>query len=132
MDEPQISLKPMYFVVEAVRDDLKSVPEAVRSEFGHALYMAQTGETHPNAKRLHGFGPGVLEIVENYVGDTYRAVYTVRFEEAIYVLHVFQKKSTQGIKTPQRELDTIKIRLQRAQQLHEEYLRKIAEQEKEP
>ena len=123
MDEYLPALKPMYFVVEAVRDDLLDVPLPVRKEFGHALYLAQTGEAHQNAKRLQAFGSGVLEVVENYDGDTFRAVYTVHFAEAVYVLHVFQKKSTRGIETPQKELDTIQMRLQRAQQQHEEYLR---------
>ena len=120
--------KPMFFVVDAVRDDLMAVPLSVRQEFGHALYVVQTGGTPATAKPLHGFGSGVLEIVENQDGDTYRAIYTVRFEEAIYVLHVFKKKSNSGIKTPQRELDTLKVRLQRAQQLHEEHLQ--AQEEK--
>ena len=121
--------KPMFFVVDAVRDDLMAVPLPVRQEFGHALYVAQTGGAPTHAKPMQGFGSGVLEIVENQDGDTYRAVYAVRFEEAIYVLHVFKKKSVSGIKTPQRELDTLKSRLQRAQQLHEEYLRAQAEKE---
>ena len=114
-------LKPMFFVLDAVWDDLLEMPLPVRTEFGHALYVAQTGGRHHDAKMLHGFGAGVVEIVENHDSDTYRAVDVVRFEEAIYVLHVFKKKSTTGIKTPQRELDTIKTRLQRAQQLHEQY-----------
>lgn len=126
MEESLLDLKPMYFVVEAVRDDLLEMPLSVRKEFGHALYMAQRGAAHQNAKRLQGLGSGTMEVVENYVGDTYRAVYTVRFEEAIYVLHVFQKKSTRGIKTPQREMDIIQARLRRAQQLHEDYLEKQA------
>lgn len=130
MDEQLPALKPMYFVVEAVRNDLLDVPLPARKEFGHALYLAQTGATHQNAKRLHGFGSGVLEVVENYDGDTFRAVYTLRFAEAVYVLHVFQKKSTRGIETPQKELDTIQIRLQRAQQLHEAYVRSQEEEQK--
>ncbi len=104
------------------------VPLPVRREFGHALYLAQTGAAHQNVKPLHGFGSGIL-VVESYDGDTFRAVYTVHYEEAIYVLHVFQKKSTHGIKTPQRELDTIQMRLQRAQRLHEEHMRKQEEEQ---
>ncbi len=130
MDAQLPALKPMYFVVEAARDDLLDVPLPVRKEFGHALYLAQTGAAHQNAKRLQGFGSGVLEVVENYAGDTFRAVYTVRFAEAVYVLHVFQKKSTRKIETPQKELDTIQVRLQRAQQQHEEYLRRQEEEQK--
>ncbi len=96
------------------------MPEPVRKEFGHALYMAQDGRTHSNAKPLKSFGAGVLEVVERHDGGAYRAVYTVRFEEAIYVLHVFQKKSTEGIKTPQRELNVITERMKHAQRLHDE------------
>lgn len=95
---------------------------------GVALYFAQHGEKHHEAKPLKGFGSaGVLEIVEDYDGDTYRAVYTVRFAGAVYVLHAFQKKSRQGIKTAQRDLDLIHTRLHRAQ---EEYARWQAQQKK--
>ncbi len=104
------------------------MPDPVRKEFGQDLYVAQCGDKHANAKPLKGFGSGVLEIVERHDGDTYWAVYTVRFDEAIYVLQVFQKKAHEGIKTPQKELDVIAHRLQRAQKLHEEY---IARQQKD-
>ena len=83
---------------------------------GLALYAAQLGETPPDAKVLKGFGgAGVLELVEDHRGDTYRAVYTVRFATRIYVLHVFQKKSKRGIKTPQSDIDLIKRRLRDAE-----------------
>jgi phage-related protein len=95
------------------------LPEEVRREVGFALYVAQNGEKAENAKPLKGMGGGVLEVVENYDGDTYRTVYTVRFENAVYVLHAFQKKSKKGIKTPQRDLDLIEARSKAAQRMEE-------------
>ena len=86
---------------------------------GYALGLAQLGSKHPHAKPWKGEGPGVLEIVEDHRGDTYRAVYTVRFAAAVYVLHAFQKKSKSGIKTPQEDVRLIAQRLKRAQQDHE-------------
>jgi phage-related protein len=86
---------------------------------GHAIYEAQCGGEAPSAKALRGFGGrGVLEVVEDFDGDTYRAVYTVRFVGAIYVLHVFQKKSKRGITTPKTEIELIKTRLRAAQAHH--------------
>ena len=80
---------------------------------GYALQLAQWGDKHPDAKPLKGFkGSSVLEVVENYNGDTFRAVYTVKFIDAVYVLHVFQKKSKQGKKTPKQDIELIKSRLQ--------------------
>jgi phage-related protein len=102
--------------VGSAKADLAKLPEDVQDEFGYALYLAQVGDKHDDAKPLAGFGgAGVLEVVENYAGDTYLAVYTVRLESAVYVLHVFQKKSKSGIKTPKRDIDLIKTRLQRAE-----------------
>lgn len=93
-------------------DDLLEFPAPVRREIGYALYVAQQGGRHPAAKPLKGFGSaGVVEVVEDHAGDTYRAVYTVRFDDAVYVLHAFQKKSTRGIATPKREIDLIRARL---------------------
>lgn len=93
-------------------DDLRSLPEPVQHEIGYALYFAQIGDKHPNAKPLKGnAGANVLEIVESHDGETYRAVYTVRFQEAVYVLHVFQKKAKHGIATPPRDLALIQRRL---------------------
>ena len=87
---------------------------------GFALYRAQLGKKHPNAKPLKGFkGSGVLEIVENFDGDTYRAVYTVKFAERVYVLHTFQKKSKRGIATPKQDIDLIEARLKRARAHYE-------------
>lgn len=101
--------------------DLKALPVAVRRSFGVALFAAQLGEWPPDAKPLKGFGgTGVLELIEDHKGDTFRAVYTVRFATSLYVLHVFQKKSKRGIATPQRDLDLIKERLKQAEQHYKE------------
>ena len=101
------------------RRDMQELPVTVRRVFGVALYAAQLGEKPPEAKPLKGFGgAGVLELVEDYQSGTYRAVYTVRFAEKIYVLHVFQKKSKRGIATPKEELDLIKSRLKLAEEIH--------------
>ena len=103
------------------REDLKEFPEDVRQDIGYALFEAQQGFKPAHAKPLKGFGgAGVLEIIENFHGDTYRAVYTVKFENAIYVLHCFQKKSKSGIKTPKQDIDLIKQRLRAAEQDYEE------------
>lgn len=105
--------------VGASRKDLRGFPRLVRRDIGRALYAAQQGETDPSAKPLKGFGGGaVLEIVTNYIGNTWRGVYTVRYSEAIYVLHAFQKKSKSGIATPKRDLDLIRQRLAEAERLH--------------
>jgi phage-related protein len=99
--------------------DLCALPEEVRRCFGFALYLAQSGGKHPDAKPLSGFhGAGVLEVVEDHDGDTYRAVYTVRFADAVYVLHVFQKKSKRGIATPTKDIELIKTRLRIAEEHH--------------
>lgn len=107
------------------RRDLLEFPVKARKEVGHALLDAQEGEKSPKAKPLQGFhGSGVLEIVENHDGDTYRAVYTVRFEESVYVLHCFQKKSRKGITTPKTEIDVIERRLREAEERHREWKEK--------
>ncbi len=91
----------------------------VRRTFGFALFAAQLGEMPPEAKPLRGFrGAGVLELIENYDRNTYRAVYTVRFATKIYVLHVFQKKSKRGIATPRHEINMIRERLKTAERLY--------------
>lgn len=88
----------------------------MQDDIGYALHIAQDGGVHQRAKPLKGFsGAGVLEIVDNHDGNTYRAVYTVRFALAIYVLHVFQKKSKRGIATPKEEIDLVRSRLLRAE-----------------
>src|SRR5271156_2635243 len=116
MDEPL--LKPVVWV-GPTRKDLKAFPRPVQRAVGLALYAAQLGETPPDAKVLRGFsGAGVLELVEDHRGDTYRAVYTVRFATGIYVLPVFQKKSKRGIATPQKEIELIRARLRWAERLY--------------
>ena len=98
--------------------DLKTFPDEVQDVMGYALDFAQQGKKHPDAKPLRGFGgAGVLEIVDDYDGNTYRAVYTVKFAEAVYVLHCFQKKSTKGIGTPKPDMDVIRNRLKEAEAL---------------
>lgn len=98
--------------VGSSKKDLKALPDEVIDIFGYALFLAQTGGKHDQAKPLQGFGSaGVLEVVEDYRGDAYRAVYTVRFEERVFVLHVFQKKSKTGIATPKKDMDLIRERL---------------------
>jgi phage-related protein len=98
--------------VRSSKAELKTFPDVVQYHLGFALKQAQLGGKHPDAKPLHGFrGASVVEIVEDYDGDTYRAVYTVKFTEAIYVLHAFQKKAKHGIKTLKHDLDLIDERL---------------------
>ena len=110
------SIKPVAWV-GSTRADLASFPEDVKDAIGYALYVAQRGGKHPDAKPLRGFGgAGILEIVEDHAGDTYRAVYTVRLAGRIYVLHVFQKKSKTGKETPKKELDLLKVRLREARE----------------
>jgi phage-related protein len=103
------------------RADLKTFPQPVQSDVGYALFAAQRGEEYRSVKALRGFGGrSVLEIVAPHDGDTYRAVYTVKFKAAIYVLHAFQKKSTRGIVTPKRDLDLVRRRLADAERHHKE------------
>jgi phage-related protein len=118
-----MTVKPIVWIGSS-KEDLRELPEAVRDMFGYALFLAQTGKRHPDAKPLKGFGgASVLEVVEDYRGDTYRAVYTVKFAEAVYVLHVFQKKSKHGIATPKQEIDLINDRLKRAIEFHSSWKR---------
>jgi phage-related protein len=113
-------LKPVRWIGTSLRD-LRSFPREVRIDIGHALFTAQEGKTDPAAKPLKGFGgASVLEIVASHHGNAWRAVYTVRFQDAVYVLHVFQKKSTKGIATPTREIDLIKRRLAEAERDYKE------------
>jgi phage-related protein len=100
---------------------LRQFPRQVRRDVGRALYAAQEGESDPSAKPMRGFGGGsIVEIIAHHRGDTWRTVYTVRFAEAIYVLHAFQKKSTSGIATPKRDIELIRQRLAEAERLHRE------------
>ena len=114
--------KPVRWVGSS-KDDLSAFPEPVRRRVGGALWDAQLGRKAPWAKPLKGFGgAGVLEVVDDFDGDTFRAVYTVRFAGVVYVLHAFQKKAKRGIATPKVELDKIKARLARAQEDYKAWL----------
>jgi len=116
--------RPVEFVASA-EDDLASMPDEVKSVFGFAIFQAELGEKHPDAKPLKGFGGGgVLEVVDDYRGDAYRAVYTVKFAGVIYVLHAFQKKSKKGAKTDKRDIDLIKTRLKIAEQHYAEHYKR--------
>ncbi len=109
------SIIPVEWVGSSYKD-FRSFPDLVQDSMGFALYMAQIGRMHGSAKPLKGFGgAGVVEVVDDHQGDTYRAVYTVKFDSAVYVLHAFQKKSKKGIKTPQEEIELIKRRLKAAE-----------------
>ena len=111
-------VKPLVWVGSSLKD-LREFPEAVKDEMGFALYLAQCGLKPLSAKPLKGFsGASVLEIVSDYQADTYRAVYTVRFDDRVYVLHAFQKKSRKGIATSKADIELIKRRLQQATALH--------------
>jgi phage-related protein len=100
----------------SAKKDLKAMPDDVQDTFGYALHQAQAGKRHEQAKPLKGFGSaGVLEVVEDSGGGTFRAVYTVKFGDAVYVLHCFQKKSTHGIATPKPDMDLIRERLKAAE-----------------
>ncbi len=119
MRGPKRQETPLHWVGSA-KADLMAFPEPVIDDIGYALGVAQLGGKHPDAKPWKGEGAGVLEIVERFDGDAYRAIYTVRFEGALYVLHAFQKKSPSGIKTDKRDQDMVRERLKRAQAHYEE------------
>ena len=113
--------RPVEFVASA-RRDLVAMPDEVKSVFGFAIYQAELGDKHSDAKPLKGFGgAGVLEVVEDHHGDTYRAVYTVKFSGVVYVLHAFQKKSKKGAKTDKRDINLIRARLKIAEQHYAEH-----------
>lgn len=118
-------VKPLFWIGSS-HDDLKEFPDEVQDEFGFALYQAQMGAKHVKAKPLKGYGgASVLEVVENHVGDTYRAVYTVKFSGAIYALHCFQKKSKQGRATPKHEIELVDQRLKAALAHYEEWKKRL-------
>jgi|SRR4029453_6902347 phage-related protein len=120
-----LSSKPLIWIGSSC-DDLREFPEEVRGLMGHALFMAQCGLKHEQAKPLKSYGDaGVLEIVESFASDAYRAVYTVRLAGRVYVLHAFQKKSKRGSATPKADVDLIRLRLKRATQLHAEWQRTL-------
>lgn len=111
-------LKPLAWIGNSLKE-LRTFPEEVKDVMGFALHLAQAGGKHDAAKPLSGFGgAGVLEVVDDHDGDTYRAVYTVRFADRVYVLHAFQKKAKKGIKTPKHEIDLIRDRLKLAEANH--------------
>ena len=105
--------KPVIWMGDSL-ERLQEFPATVQDEVGYAIYLAQIGEKHPRAEPLRGLGSGILEVVADHRGDTFRAVYTVRFQDRVYVLHAFQKKSKKGIATPQPDIDLLKQRLARA------------------
>ncbi|AUN95221.1 type II toxin-antitoxin system RelE/ParE family toxin [Pseudazoarcus pumilus] len=112
--------KPLQWIGSSYKD-LLALPPDVRRRFGYALSLAQMGDQDDAAKALKGFGgAGVLEVVEDNVGGTYRAVYTVKFAESVFVLHCFQKKSKSGIATPKADMDIIRTRLKVAESLAQE------------
>ena len=109
------TIKPVSWVGSSYKD-FREFPNPVQDAMGYALYQAQIGLKHRSAKPLKGFGgAGVLELVAGHVGDTFRAVYTVKFATAVYVLHAFQKKSKSGIKTPIEDMELIQRRLEAAE-----------------
>lgn len=123
-------IESRFFWVGSSKRDLKNYPDEVQDAMGHALDIAQQGKKAPDAKPLKGFGgASILEIVEDHIGDTYRAVYTVRFAGAVYALHAFQKKSKKGISTPKAEIDLIKKRLKLAEEHYEQMVKNKGEEE---
>lgn len=117
------AIKPVFWIGNSL-EQLQEFPDEVCSVMGFALWQAQNGRKHVDAKPLHGFGgAGVLEIVADRDGSTFRGVYTVKFAGAVYVLHAFQKKSKHGIRTPKAEIELIRTRLKQAEQHHKNWLR---------
>lgn len=115
-------IRPVVWIGSS-KTDLSAFPEEVKDSIGFALYVAQQGGKHRDAKPLRRFGgAGILEIVDDYDGGAYRAVYTVQFSGRVYVLHVFQKKSKTGIKMPKAEIGLIQSRLKRAEEVHNAWL----------
>ncbi len=115
LDIPTTTEKPLVWLGSSYRD-LMAMPGPVRQFFGHALGRAQQGERHESTKVLRGFGgAGVLEIIRDEAGGTFRAVYTVKFQAAVFVLHVFQKKSRRGVETPNEDMALIRARLKIAE-----------------
>lgn len=111
--------RPLYWVGSSL-DDLRAFPDTVIDVMGYALHLAQQGGKHPDAKPLKGFpGGSLLEIVADYDSDTWRAVYTLKYADLIYVLHAFQKKSKKGVKTPKQHINLINSRLKLAKEHHE-------------
>lgn len=113
-------LKPLIWVGASLRD-VRQFPGPVKDHIGYALYVAQCGGKHQDVKVLTGFGgASVLEVIKDYRGDTFRAVYTLKYAGSVYVLHAFQKKSKSGKQTPRRDIELIKQRLREAEQIARE------------
>lgn len=110
-------MRPLLWVGSSKRDYME-FPEPVRRAMGYGLHLAQAGEHPVRAKRLKGLGGGTVELIDDFDGDTFRAVYTVRFAESVYVLHAFKKKSKRGIATPQADVELIRRRLRDAEADH--------------
>ncbi len=119
-DDGRPKEKPLIWI-GSCRRDLQAFPEPVKDVMGYALHLAQFGDKHSDAKPLKGRGGGILEIIEDFDGDAYRAVYTVKLEGAVYGLHAFQKKSTKGIATPQKHLNLVESRMKLAIEHHERH-----------
>ena len=119
MDEKQI--KPVVWVGSS-HEDWKTFPDDVQDVMGYSMHLAQCGDKATNAKPLTGFkGVSVLEITDDFDGNTYRAVYTVKFQEVVYILHAFQKKSKKGIATPKNHIQLIEQRLKKAKEYHDKH-----------
>lgn len=117
--------KPLRWI-GSCQEDLSDFPPTVKKSMGHVLHLAQLGEKAPDAKPMKGFsGASVVEIIEDYDGNTYRCIYTVRFKDVVYALHAFQKKSKTGIATPRHEIDLIKDRLKAAEADYQRRKRKL-------
>ena len=121
MADNSFSIRPLRWIASSYKD-FSAFPESALERFGFELYLAQSGQYPPSAKPLKGLGANVVELRGDFDGDTYRAVYTVRFKSAVYVLHAFKKKSHRGIKTDASDIELIKRRLLQAQE-HEAALR---------
>jgi phage-related protein len=116
-------VRPLLWVASSKRD-YREFPPHVQDTLGFEQFLTQTGQHPPSAKPLKGLGSGTIELVEDFDGNTYRAVYTVRFRQAVYVLHAFKKKSRRGIKTPQSDIELIKRRLRDAEHDHAQRFKK--------
>jgi phage-related protein len=112
--------KPLIWIASSYKD-LMELPNEIKRGFGYALSLAQSGLRHPSTKILRGFGgSGVIEVIETDEGGTYRAIYTVKFEQVVFVLHCFQKKSKKGIATPKEDMDLVNTRLKMAAKIAKE------------
>ncbi len=116
-------VRPLLWVASTKRD-YRQFPPRVQSNFGFELFLAQSGQHPPSAKPLKGIGGRTIELAADFAGDTYRAVYTARFADAVYVLHAFKKKSKRGVKTPKSDIDLVKRRLTDAEHDHAQRFKK--------